>query len=152
FFTFFGQFFDHGLDLVDKGGNGTLIVPLAPDDPIRQHPDFNPATPYLVLTRATRSPGPDEMVGTNDDNHNNETTPFVDQNQTYPSHPPPQVFPRASDLVGGVPTDTGRLLNGDGGGLATWNDVKAQARDVLGIHLTDSRVLDVPQVATDPYG
>src|SRR5882672_1361417 len=30
-FTFFGQFFDHGLDLVTKGG-GTVFVPLQPDD------------------------------------------------------------------------------------------------------------------------
>ena len=27
-FTFFGQFFDHGLDLVTKGGNGTIFMPL----------------------------------------------------------------------------------------------------------------------------
>ena len=33
-FTFFGQFFDHGLDLVDKGGNGTVFMPLQPDDPL----------------------------------------------------------------------------------------------------------------------
>ena len=32
--TFFGQFFDHGLDLVDKGGNGTIFIPLMPDDPL----------------------------------------------------------------------------------------------------------------------
>jgi hypothetical protein len=32
-FTFFGQFFDHGLDLVNKGG-GAVIMPLQPDDPI----------------------------------------------------------------------------------------------------------------------
>ena len=31
-FTLFGQFFDHGLDLVTKGGNGTVFVPLQPDD------------------------------------------------------------------------------------------------------------------------
>ena len=37
-FTFFGQFFDHGLDLVTKGGNGTVFIPLAagrPADPRR---------------------------------------------------------------------------------------------------------------------
>ena len=29
--TFFGQFFDHGLDLINKGGNGTIVyVPLQP--------------------------------------------------------------------------------------------------------------------------
>ena len=32
--TFFGQFFDHGLDLITKGGNGTVFVPLQPDDPL----------------------------------------------------------------------------------------------------------------------
>ncbi len=36
--------------------------------------------------------------------------------------------------------------------MATWNDVKAQARDILGIDLTDDDVLAVPQVLTDPYG
>ena len=34
FMTFFGQFFDHGLDLVTKGGNGTVYVPLQADDPL----------------------------------------------------------------------------------------------------------------------
>ena len=33
-FTFFGQFFDHGLDLVTKGGNGTIFMPLKDDDPL----------------------------------------------------------------------------------------------------------------------
>ena len=28
-FTLFGQFFDHGLDLVNKGGNGTVFIPLS---------------------------------------------------------------------------------------------------------------------------
>src|SRR5262249_59007757 len=32
-FTFFGQFFDHGLDLVPKSG-GTVIMPLKADDPL----------------------------------------------------------------------------------------------------------------------
>ena len=32
--TFFGQFFDHGLDLVTKGSNGTIYIPLQPDDPL----------------------------------------------------------------------------------------------------------------------
>ena len=32
--TFFGQFFDHGLDLVTKGGSGTIFIPLKPDDPL----------------------------------------------------------------------------------------------------------------------
>jgi hypothetical protein len=32
--TFFGQFFDHGLDLVTKGDSGTVFIPLQPDDPL----------------------------------------------------------------------------------------------------------------------
>src|SRR5262249_4279297 len=66
-----------------------------------------------------------------------------------------------------VPVNTGELLTNrtagaDGhmgtgdeveiGGMATWGVVKAQARDVLGINLTDKDVFDVPLLATDPYG
>ena len=42
-------------------------------------------------------PGPDGILGTADDihEHENTTTPFVDQNQTYTSHPSHQVFLRA---------------------------------------------------------
>ncbi len=153
-FSFFGQFFDHGLDLVNKGGNGQLIVPLQPDDPL--YVDGSP-TNFLTLTRATRLPGADGVVGTADDEHNNQTTPFVDQNQTYTSHPSHHFFLREYELVDGVPHDTGRLLDGtrpDGSraGLATWNDIKNQAREVLGINLTDADVLNVPQIAMDPYG
>ena len=43
--TFFGQFFDHGLDLVNKGNsNGTIYIPLQPDDPL-----FNPTIPANKL-------------------------------------------------------------------------------------------------------
>src|SRR6202043_2166396 len=35
FFTVFGQFFDHGLDKISTNGtNGTIFIPLAPDDPL----------------------------------------------------------------------------------------------------------------------
>ena len=63
--TFFGQFFDHGLDLVTKGGNGTIFIPLKPDDPLLQGPDGiagtgddRPHQFFMVLTRATNRPGP----------------------------------------------------------------------------------------------
>ena len=53
----------------------------------------------MVLTRATNSAvsaGADGVLGTADDVHlhNNETTPFIDQNQTYTSHASHQVFLR----------------------------------------------------------
>src|SRR5262249_60116178 len=37
-FTFFGQFFDHGVDLTTKSG-GTVFVPLKADDPLIAGPD-----------------------------------------------------------------------------------------------------------------
>ncbi|MDX1722567.1 MAG: peroxidase family protein [Pseudomonas sp.] len=165
--TFFGQFFDHGLDLVTKGGSGTVFIPLQPDDPL-----FNPAPGapnFMVLTRATNQPGPDGVLGTEDDihEHSNTTSPFVDQNQTYGSHPSQQVFLRAYELTAGGPVATGGLITNrdigaDGifgtgddaeiGGMATWAVVKAQARDLLGINLTDADVFDIPLLATDQYG
>jgi hypothetical protein len=174
--TFFGQFFDYGLDLVTKGGAGTIFVPLQPDDPL-----FVPGSPtnFMVETRATvvTGPGPDGILGTADDTRENQntTTPFVDQNQTYTSHPSHQVFLRAytmvdlpgDGIVGSVPVDTGKLIENrsagaDGlfftaddvliGGMATWEVVKAQAARLLGVQLTDYDVGDVPLLATDAYG
>ncbi len=164
--TFFGQFFDHGLDLVTKGGSGTIYIPLQPDDPLYVEGGF---TNFMVVTRATNLPGPDGILGNADDihEHTNTTTPFVDQNQTYSSHPSHQVFLRAYMLTDDGPVATGRLitnrdLGADGkfgtaddteiGGMATWKVLKAQARDVLGINLTDADVDNVPLLATDAYG
>src|SRR5207244_3319022 len=117
------------------------------------------------------------ILGTADDIHENSntTTPFVDQNQTYTSHASHQVFLRAYELLDvdpgpGValkPFATGKLivnrdLGADGrfgtaddlvrGGMATWKVMKAQARDILGINLTDLDFDNVPLLATDPYG
>ncbi|MDC9825806.1 peroxidase family protein [Devosia sp. ZB163] len=169
--TFFGQFFDHGLDLIHKGNNGTIFVPLAADDPLRTHgPDgiagsgdeVPPSRAFMVLTRLdpTMTPGPDGVLGTADDvaDAKNKTTPFIDQNQTYTSHPSHQVFLREYEMVfdevlgHDVPMATGRLLDGAEGGLATWGDVKAQALNLLGIELSDIDVLGVPLLRTDPYG
>ena len=91
-FTLFGQFFDHGLDLVNKGGSGTVFVPLQPDDPLYVE---GSNTNFMVLTRATVAPGQDGVFGTADDIRPvNTTTAYVDQNQTYTSHSSHQVFLR----------------------------------------------------------
>lgn len=138
-FTLFGQFFDHGLDLVAKGGNGTVYIPLSPDDPL-----YNPASPqtnFMVLTRA--STGEDAR---------NTTTPWVDQNQTYGSHASKQVFMRQyEEGPDGKPIDTGYLL-GHPDGMATWADVKLQAREMLGIELSDTDVGNIPLIVADEYG
>ena len=151
-FTLFGQFFDHGLDLVAKGNSGTVFVPLQPDDPL-----YDPGSPtnFMVLTRASvLSPGVDGIAGTADDHvlPLNTTTSFVDQNQTYTSHASHQVFLREYTLVEGRPQATGALLDGANGGLPTWGEIKAQARDILGIDLTDYHVGNLPLLATDAYG
>ena len=160
--TFFGQFFDHGLDLIAKGNNGTVYIPLQPDDPLYDKgldgiagtPDDG-RTNFMVLTRATPNGG----------TQTNTTTSFVDQNQTYTSHASHQVFLREYKLnADGQPVATGRLLDGthtetspDGivtttkNGLPTWADVKAQAL-MLGIELTDLDVVNIPLLRTDAYG
>lgn len=163
-FTLFGQFFDHGLDLVNKGGNGTVFIPLQPDDPLFS---TAPGAPnFMVLTRATLSPGADGFLGDNpatagidesldDGRPVNTTTSFVDQNQTYTSHPSHQVFLRQYVSTPDGPVATGKLIEGSTGipgGMATWAEVKAQASDVLGIWLTDLDVGSVPLLRTDPYG
>ena len=100
-------------------------------------------------------PGADGVLGTADDIHEatNTTTPFVDQNQTYTSHPSHQVFLRDYQIgADGKLHSTGRLLTGaDGHSMATWADVKANALK-LGILLSDADVGDVPLLATDAYG
>ena len=175
-FVFFGQFFDHGLDLVQKGGSGTVFIPLQPDDPlfdagadgIANTADDGPN--FMLLTRATNQPGPDGVLGTADDIHENvnQTSPFVDQNQTYTSDPSHQVFLRAYAFnADGDPVATGKLitnrdLGADGvfgtgddaelGGMATWGVVKAQARDLLGIELSDYDAVNVPMLRVDQYG
>ena len=162
-FTLFGQFFDHGLDLVNKGGNGAVMIPLQPDDPL--YVEGSP-TNFMVLTRATTSPGADGVLGDNpltaldesadDGRPVNTTTSFVDQNQTYTSHSSHQVFIRQYVLnAEGKPVATGKLIegtNGADGGMATWAEVKAQAREMLGILLTDDDVGKVPLLRADQYG
>ncbi len=167
--TFFGQFFDHGLDLVTKGGNGTVFIPLMPDDPlILVGPDgiagtgdeiTDPNLQFMAMTRVTqfdRQPGLDGILGNEDDTFESEntTTPFVDQNQTYSSHPSHQVFLREYGIgADGAVRATGSLITGvDGHSMATWADVKAQASAMLGIQLLDSDVGNVPLLRTDEYG
>jgi hypothetical protein len=170
-FTFFGQFFDHGVDQTVKSG-ATVYVPLRDDDPLvtlgpdgkANSGDEVPASQrFMVLTRAQNQPGPDGILGNADDeqNANNTDTPWVDQSQTYTSHPSHQVFLREYAMnAANHPVDTGKLLGdpsrasispGDTG-MATWRSVKEQARTKLGLLLGDKDALDIPMIAVDPYG
>ena len=168
--TFFGQFFDHGLDLITKGNQGTVMIPLMPDDPLIAGADglFNTADDlsqnlrFMALTRATNETvkaGADNIIGTSDDIHLgiNTTTPFVDQNQTYTSHPSHQFFLREYAVgVDGKVHSTGQLLQHENAdhtfsGMATWADVKANALK-FGLVLEDKNVGNVPVILTDAYG
>ena len=173
-FTFFGQFFDHGVDQTVKGG-GTVFVPLKNDDPLvagKDHifgnaDDLPVSQRFMVLTRAQNQPGPDGLLGTDDDiqDANNTDTPWVDQSQTYTSHGSHQAFLReyAKNSLG-KPVSTGRLLGGlDAGltyagspdgrtGIGTWKAVKQQAATLLGLRLVDADVTNIPMLAVDPYG
>jgi Ca2+-binding RTX toxin-like protein len=174
-FTFFGQFFDHGVDQTVKSGS-TVFVPLRADDPLIAGPDhiagnaddLPPQLRFMVLTRAQNQPGPDGVIGDNpatpadesaDDvqNANNTDSPWVDQSQTYTSHASHQVFVREyANNSAGRPVSTGRLLGGlpgpDASSMATWASVKAQAASLLGLRLVDADVTNIPMVAADPYG
>ena len=119
-FTFFGQFFDHGVDQTVKSG-ANVYVPLKADDPLRTlGPDGKAGTgdevpanqAFMVLTRAQNQPGPDGILGDDpntpqdesaDDvqNASNTDSPWVDQSQTYTSHASHQVFLREYDMVAG---------------------------------------------------
>ena len=127
-FTFFGQFFDHGLDLVNKGG-GTVFMPLQADDPLIAGPDNiarqrrRPAgRPRFMVhdardqpARAGRRLGDTATLGRSADDIQeaiNPTTPWVDQNQTYTSHPSHQVFLREYALAADGPWQTGKVLDG----------------------------------------
>ncbi len=84
-FGIFGQFFDHGLDLIGKGGNGKITIQLETTDPLYRAPGTNgpgdPGNTAITVTRAT-------IAGTDangDPNYVNHTSPFIDQSQTYGS-------------------------------------------------------------------
>ena len=140
-FSLFGQFFDHGLDLVGKSSTQKIKVCLKSDDPL------------VVSGAATAgqcmSTGRSILNGANDGT--NSTTPWVDQNQTYSSHPSKQVFLREYDFSGATPKVTGKLLGDSDGNIGTWAQTKAQALQ-LGIELRDSDITAVPLVVTNEYG
>ena len=156
-FTIFGQFFDHGLDKITNGGNGSVFVQLKADDPLvtrgpngvaNDGDEVAPGTP-MILTRGSVVNAPDGVR-----NAPNTDTPFVDQSQTYTSHSSHQVFLRQYvNNSAGNPVTTGKFLSTpDGEGLATWAMIKTQARTLLGIELVDADVTNIPMIESDPYG
>ncbi|MFD0916530.1 peroxidase family protein [Pseudahrensia aquimaris] len=108
-FTFFGQFFDHGLDFVRKGGNGTVAIEILPGDDLYVEGGLN----MMFLSRAS--------VDANGDAENS-TAPFIEQSQTYGSRAETTFY--LKEYENGVAT--GDLVGGEDG-MATWADIKANA-------------------------
>ena len=163
-FTLFGQFFDHGLDLTAKGGSGTVFVPLKDDDPLVAGPDgeFGTGDDLPPQLRFMTRHASDQPAGARRSCSVRPTTSTRPPTTTPPGWtrtrptdrlPAQQVFLRDYALDStGLPVSTGRLIQGASGGMATWAEIKTQARDLLGIDLVDTDVTNVPLVVTDPYG
>ncbi|MDO8263477.1 MAG: peroxidase family protein, partial [Gallionella sp.] len=88
FLAYFGQFFDHGLDFIGKGGGAVpskITIPLALDDPLYRAPGTNGpgdlGNTKITVSRADIS-GFDAYGNAQWVNH---TSPYIDQSQTYGS-------------------------------------------------------------------
>ena len=143
-FTLFGQFFDHGLDLVNKGGNGTVFMPLKPDDPL--YVDRGGPTNFMVLTRATRTAGRPRGDQPDDARSSTRTRPTPRTRRTRSSC-------ASTTLRRQRPTRSHRPAAHRRPATA-WRPGPRQGagQDVLGIELADTDVLNIPLLATDPYG
>ncbi|GEM_PF-1544604 len=114
FFAIFGQFFDHGLDFIAKGGAGQnlkVTIPLAQDDPLYGviGQDGQP-TYSITITRALIDSYENGVA-----QYINHTSPFIDQSQTYGSIDQMTdilrewvVDPNSGDFIAGA-----RLLDGE---------------------------------------
>lgn len=144
-FSLFGQFFDHGLDLGAKSSSQKIRVCLNSDDPL--------VVAGKAATNSCMSTGR-SILNSDGSGNINSTTPWIDQNQSYSSHPSKQVFLREYAMVNGRPLSTGKLFGSvDGSGnIANWKETKDLARTMLGIELVDTDIFQVPVVLTNEYG
>ena len=156
-FNLFGQFFDHGLDQIGKGGNLTngraskVSIDLDPSDPLY---DLANGVTSIAISRATvanpqaagpdgkfrtaddiASPGADGLYGTSDDiisptnpEYQQHTSPYIDQSQTYGSD------------------DTTTNL------LRQWVIDPVTGKYTPGMRLFDGNVLDQPWERRNPDG
>lgn len=170
FLVGFGQFFDHGLDFVQKGANGTIMIPLAPGDPKYIAPELSPGVPnpayvpgvsnIMFVSRANlANPDSDFTNGVLNAGvapiYNNNTAMDIDQSQTYGSDANLNALLREYTDEGVV---TGRVVAGhttDGPalstGLATWADIKANA-ERIGVHLVDTDISKIPMLRVSVIG
>ena len=129
-FTAFGQYFDHGLTSLAKGGSGTIQIGGVGTG--RGPASDNPAD----LTRAT-------VVSLDESNlpvHLNKTPNYIDQNQAYGSNALVGVFLRQADGLGDV---TARLASGGADPSSPGFDLLPSLRDLIFMHWeNDTRFSD----------
>ncbi len=178
FFVEFGQFFDHGLDFITKGG-GFVLIPLSPSDPLYNPSATGPTANKMMLSRgALANPASDFNIDGLGNAvlkpgvapaFNNNTGLMIDQSQTYGSistinalvrqydssgHVTGKLITSAEDMaaVGVAPTpEQIAAFNRASHDLATWADMKVNAAR-LGIELIDRDVLDAPMIKADAVG
>ncbi len=121
-FALFGQFFDHGLDFIDKSSGKTIKIALAQDDPLYgvKGSDGQPVT-SITITRAT----PAGVDANGDVAYVNHTSPFIDQSQTYGS----------SDQVTQL--------------LREWVSIDGGATYQAGMNMFDGQTLVTPWIRND---
>jgi Ca2+-binding RTX toxin-like protein len=131
-FTAFGQYFDHGLDFLGKGGNGTIEI----GGPGTSHTPGvdNPAD----LTRGSVDGIVDGVP-----EHLNKTSPYVDQNQAYGSNALVGQFLREGDGHGGF---TGRLLAGAPDPSNTDFNLLPTLRELIQHHWDNNTVFTDPSL------
>ena len=127
YLTFFGQFFDHGLDLVEKGDNGMVLMDIPTDDPLFDPncvdtiPPSGPPCNKMIMTRAkqfTAENGERTFI--------NRTTPHVDQQQTYASHTSAQILLRSYQLGTNGQRNAIAILEADAAGAQSSAATAAQ--------------------------
>ncbi|NOU03344.1 MAG: hypothetical protein HOO94_06830, partial [Novosphingobium sp.] len=156
FFVAFGQFFDHGLDFISKGG-GFVAIPLSPSDPLYiqptiANPDFDVNQPVsetnpMTIANPDYVPGASNIMYLNRASLTNPSTDFdsagnllpgvvptynnntgflIDQSQTYGSHASVNALLRQYDANGRA---TGLLItSAENGSVTTYDGTTFAAR------------------------
>jgi Ca2+-binding RTX toxin-like protein len=128
--TFFGQYFDHGLDFVPKGASGRVQI----------GSDGFPITASRANIIAGTGIDPDGIPNNGDEiaaQHLNMASPYVDQNQAYGSHEAVTDLLRKWETGPNGKVQTAYLLTGDldGSGralLPTLNHIRENYRIMTG--------------------
>ena len=120
-FSAFGQYFDHGLTSLAKGGSGTIQIGGVGTG--RGPASDNPAD----LTRATVA----GLDGSDLPIHLNKTSNYIDQNQAYGSNALVGIFLRQADGLGGV---TARLASGGADPSSPEFDLLPSLRNLILMH------------------